>query len=94
MATTRKRTPAKSRSRSQAKARPRARRASGSRMRLPRPHALQLTPHQLDVLGLALVACGIFLAFVMYLGSAGGSAGDAAQDGLRLLLGQVASVVP
>ena len=53
-----------------------------------------LSPHQLDLLGLALAALGVFLAFVLYLGAAGGSVGGAARDGLRLLLGQVAYAVP
>ncbi len=90
-----KRPPAK-RSRSAAR-KPPARRARAQRAPAAawgRPHLPQLSPHQLDVLGLALVALGVFLAFVMYLGSAGGSAGDGAQDALRFLLGQVAYVVP
>ena len=54
----------------------------------------ELSPHQLDLLGLGLAALGVFLAFVLYLGAAGGSVGGAASDGLRLLLGQVAYAVP
>jgi DNA segregation ATPase FtsK/SpoIIIE, S-DNA-T family len=46
------------------------------------------------VLGLGLAALGVFLAFVLYLGAAGGSVGGAASDGLRLLLGQVAYAAP
>jgi S-DNA-T family DNA segregation ATPase FtsK/SpoIIIE len=88
MATTRRRTPAKTRPKSRA----RARRAPAPG--LPRPHLPELTPHQLDLLGLGLAALGVFLAFVMYLGSAGGEVGDAAKTGLRLLLGQVAYAVP
>src|SRR5690606_34514320 len=49
---------------------------------------------QLDLLGLGLTALGVFLAFVLYLGASGGSVGDAAGDGLRLLLGEVAYAVP
>jgi S-DNA-T family DNA segregation ATPase FtsK/SpoIIIE len=59
-----------------------------------RPHLPELSPHQLDLLGLGLAALGVFLAFVLYLGAAGGSVGGAASDGLRLLLGQVAYAVP
>ncbi|MCW2952913.1 MAG: translocase FtsK, partial [Conexibacter sp.] len=88
MATTRRRTPAKTRPKSRA----RARRAPAPG--LPRPHLPELTPHQLDLLGLGLAALGVFLAFVMYLGSAGGEVGDAGKTGLRLLLGQVAYAVP
>jgi len=54
----------------------------------------ELSPHQLDLLGLGLAALGVFLAFLLYLGAAGGSVGGAARDGLRLLLGQVAYAVP
>ncbi len=59
-----------------------------------RPRFPQLGPHQLDLLGLGLAALGVFLAFVLYLGAAGGSAGGALRDGLRLLLGEVAYAVP
>jgi DNA segregation ATPase FtsK/SpoIIIE, S-DNA-T family len=54
----------------------------------------ELSPHQLDLLGLGLAALGVFLSFVLYLGAAGGSVGGAASDGLRLLLGQVAYAAP
>ncbi len=59
-----------------------------------RPRLPQLGPHQLDLLGLGLAALGVFLAFVLYLGAAGGSVGGAASDGLRLLLGEVAYAAP
>ncbi len=74
--------------RSRQSARPRARRAGGASL-LP-----ELTPHQLDLLGLGLAALGVFFAFVLYLGAAGGSVGGAASDGLELLLGRVAYAVP
>jgi DNA segregation ATPase FtsK/SpoIIIE, S-DNA-T family len=74
---------------SRASARPRARRTTGASLWRP-----ALSPHQLDLLGLGLAALGVFLAFVLYLGAAGGSVGGAASDGLRLLLGQVAYCVP
>src|SRR5215213_6038088 len=80
------------RARPRASARPRAKRAAGASLR--RPALPELSPHQLDVLGLGLAALGVFLAFVLYLGAAGGSVGGAASDGLRLLLGQVAYGVP
>jgi S-DNA-T family DNA segregation ATPase FtsK/SpoIIIE len=82
--------PRRSRPRSAGAAR--ARRAPGAG--LWRPHLPQLSPHQLDLLGLGLAAFGIFLAFVLYLGAAGGSVGGATRDGLRLLLGEVAYAVP
>ncbi|HEU4701515.1 MAG TPA: DNA translocase FtsK 4TM domain-containing protein, partial [Conexibacter sp.] len=80
------------RPRSRAAARSRAKRSAGASIR--RPALPQLTPHQLDLLGLGLAALGIFLAFVLYLGAAGGSAGGALSDGLELLLGEVAYAAP
>src|SRR5215213_1200945 len=79
-------------SRSRPSTRPRARRKAGAA--LWRPHLPELSPHQLDLLGLGLAALGVFLAFVLYLGAAGGSVRGTASDGLRLLLGQVAYGVP
>jgi S-DNA-T family DNA segregation ATPase FtsK/SpoIIIE len=84
--------PSGSGSRTTRAARPRGRRAAGAS--LWRPRLPELSPHQLDLLGLGLAAFGVFLAFVLYLGAAGGSAGGAAHDGLRLLLGEVAYAVP
>jgi len=80
------------RPRTRASARPRAKRAAGAA--LWRPSLPELSPHQLDLLGLGLAALGVFLAFVLYLGAAGGSAGGALSDGVELLLGQVAYAVP
>src|SRR5215217_9506198 len=47
-----------------------------------------------DLVGLALVAFGVFLAFLVYLGWDGGQAGDALVDGLRRLVGAVHYLVP
>src|SRR5829696_497492 len=47
-----------------------------------------------DVIGLGLVALGIFLACVLYVGWAGGRAGEATEEGLRWLLGVLTYVVP
>jgi len=47
-----------------------------------------------DLIGLALVAFGVFLAFLVYLGWDGGQAGDALVDGLRRLVGAVHYLVP
>jgi S-DNA-T family DNA segregation ATPase FtsK/SpoIIIE len=86
MARTSRRRPARStRSRSRA----RARRSTAPGLGLP-----QLAPHQVDLLGLGLAALGIFLAFVMYAGSAGGQVGDGLRDGLMLLFGRVAYAAP
>jgi DNA segregation ATPase FtsK/SpoIIIE, S-DNA-T family len=92
LATRRRSTPARGRSRSRTRKRARARRAPMAT--LPRIQLPPLAPHQVDLLGLALVALGVFLAFVLYRGSAGGEAGTVARDGLKLLLGRVAYAVP
>jgi len=53
-----------------------------------------LEQHQLDLIGLGLVAAAAFMAFVLYLGEAGGEAGGAAEDILRLALGEAALLAP
>ena len=53
-----------------------------------------LEQHQVDLIGLALVALAVFLAFVIYLGWAGGEAGEAAVEGLRWLIGEAHHLVP
>ncbi len=68
----------------------RARRSSATwRPRLP-----PLDPHHVDLLGLGLVAAGVFLAFPLYLGWDGGAAGEGLVDALRLLAGEVAYAAP
>ncbi|MDO8188090.1 DNA translocase FtsK [Conexibacter sp. JD483] len=86
MARTSRRRPTRS---SRSRSRARARRSSAPGLGLP-----QLAPHQIDLLGLGLAALGIFLAFVMYAGSAGGQVGDGLRDGLMLLFGRVAYAAP
>ena len=54
----------------------------------------QLEQRHFDVIGLGLVATAIFFAFVVYLDWDGGQAGDAAVDGLRVLIGAVHYLVP
>jgi S-DNA-T family DNA segregation ATPase FtsK/SpoIIIE len=53
-----------------------------------------LEPHQIDVLGLAIVAIGLFLGGVFYAGWGGGTLGHGALSGLELLLGRLAYIVP
>jgi S-DNA-T family DNA segregation ATPase FtsK/SpoIIIE len=53
-----------------------------------------LEQRELDLLGLGLVALGVFLACVMYLGWAGGEVGHALTDGLRYLVGTTAYAFP
>ncbi|MGI9080882.1 MAG: DNA translocase FtsK [Thermoleophilaceae bacterium] len=49
---------------------------------------------QLDMVGLGLVSVAAFLAFVLYLGEAGGQVGGALEDGLRFAVGEAAYLVP
>jgi len=53
-----------------------------------------LDQHHLDLIGLGLVAFSAFLAFVLYLGAAGGRAGEATEDVLRFGLGGAALLAP
>ena len=58
---------------------------------LPR---IELQPHHLDVIALALIAIGIFLAGVAYSHIPGGTLGDGAVKGLRFLFGELGYAVP
>ena len=72
------------------KKQPRARRTRPSwKQGLP-----TLEQRHYDVIGLGLVATAIFFAFVVYLDWDGGQAGDAAVDGLRVLIGAVHYLIP
>ena len=51
-------------------------------------------PHQLDVIALALIAVGIFLAGVDYLGWSGGPVGSGAITAFRFLFGVIGYAVP
>ena len=62
-----------------ARRKPRARRSAPARPTLEQRHW--------DLIGLGLVACAIFLAFLVYLGWEGGTAGSAVVDGLKDLVG-------
>ena len=62
-----------------------------SRPQLP---ALVFEAHHIDIVALALVAMGIFLAGVAYLHWAGGALGNGAVTGLRLILGDLGYAVP
>jgi len=75
-----------------------ARSSAKARARRPtlprRPSLPVLDQRRRDVLGLGLVALGLFLAFPVYLGWDGGAAGGALVDGLRWAIGEVAFAVP
>jgi S-DNA-T family DNA segregation ATPase FtsK/SpoIIIE len=55
---------------------------------------VELRPHQVDVIALALIAVGIFLAGVSYLHWAGGALGDAAVKAERFLFGELGYAIP
>ncbi len=56
--------------------------------------ALELEPHHVDIIGLALVACGIFLAGVAYLGWSGGALGSNSVLATRFVFGALGYAVP
>src|SRR3954452_8991928 len=49
---------------------------------------------QVDLIGLGLIALGVFLATVLYFGWEGGKVGAGMADGLRFAFGAIAYVVP
>jgi S-DNA-T family DNA segregation ATPase FtsK/SpoIIIE len=58
------------------------------------PRLPLLEQRHLDLFGLALVACGVFLVFPLYLGWDGGRAGDAVLNGLALAVGAMRFAAP
>src|SRR5258707_6163794 len=71
------------------------RRASRSLLaRRPALPAFDPEPHHVDIIGLGLVAFGVFLAGVAWLHWGGGSLGSGAVHGMRLLLGQLGYALP
>ena len=76
-----------------------ARKAPASRARrvAPRPtlpRLPELEQRQLDLLGLGMVALGVFFGFLVYGHSDGGEAGGWTVDSMRWLLGAVHNAVP
>jgi DNA segregation ATPase FtsK/SpoIIIE, S-DNA-T family len=70
-------------------------RARAHRSPVPWPPRLPvLEQRHLDLIGLGLVAVGVFLAFPLYLGWEGGEAGQAIVDGLTWAIGRVAWATP
>ncbi len=59
-----------------------------------RPVRLALEPHHVDVIALALIAVGIFLAGVGYLGWSGGALGHGVIQAFRFLIGAIGYAVP
>jgi DNA segregation ATPase FtsK/SpoIIIE, S-DNA-T family len=80
-------------SRARKKAPPRRARRSllSARPSLPR---IDLAPHQVDVIALAILALGIFLGAVAYAGVSGGPVGRGLIDGARFLFGAVGYALP
>ena len=87
MATSRKRKPTKR------KAPPRRAKRSllASRPTMP---SLALEPHHIDILGLALIALGVFLGGVAYAQWAGGALGDGAVRATKFAFGELGYAVP
>ena len=72
------------RPRGRAKAKPKAKR------RLPRPHLPEgLQQRHLDLIGLFLIAAGVYLTFVLFFGWDGGKVGYGVETGLEYLVGAV-----
>jgi S-DNA-T family DNA segregation ATPase FtsK/SpoIIIE len=65
--------------------------ASRPSLRLPR---LDLEPHHVDIIGLALIAVGVFLAGVAYVHWSGGALGNGAVRSTRFVFGRLGSVIP
>src|SRR3954453_23744188 len=84
--------PARSASPRRAVVKPRARRRAAPRPAWP--HLPELEQRQLDLIGLGLLALGVFFAFLVYGGVEGGEAGGWTVDSLRWLLGAVHYGVP
>src|SRR4051794_9103035 len=85
----------RTRTRSKKKPQTRARRAAPRRQPPALPKlSFKLEQHQLDLLGLGLVALAAFLAFVFYLSWDGGKVGEALAKGFVFLFGGVAYLVP
>jgi S-DNA-T family DNA segregation ATPase FtsK/SpoIIIE len=75
---------------SKTRAKTRTRRSGPQR----KPSLPKLEQRHYDVIGLGLVATAIYFSFVVYMGWDGGQAGDAAVDGMRVLIGGVHYIVP
>ncbi len=75
-----------------AKPRKPAKRRPAARRRSPLPAGVE--QRHLDIAGLTLVAIGVYLTLVLYLGWEGGRVGSAAETGLTFLAGKVAYLIP
>src|SRR3954469_10226325 len=91
--TTTKRKPAPKRTKPKSRARTSAATKRQS-PQLPRLPEIKLEQHQLDLIGLGLVALAAFLSFVFYLGWDGGKVGEGLASMFIFLFGGVGYVVP
>jgi S-DNA-T family DNA segregation ATPase FtsK/SpoIIIE len=90
----RRRRPARRRGGSRAQKRRSPKRSPKVSPRLSREQLEKLEQRHLDVLGLSLIAVGVYLTFVLYLGWEGGKIGSGAQDALTYMFGKVAYLAP
>jgi S-DNA-T family DNA segregation ATPase FtsK/SpoIIIE len=65
-----------------------------ARPSLPAVRVPDLEPHHVDILGLGLIAVGVLLGGVAYLGWDGGTLGGGAVNAMRFVLGALGYVVP
>jgi S-DNA-T family DNA segregation ATPase FtsK/SpoIIIE len=108
-ATTKSRTAAKKRAKPQSRSGTRTKAATTRRTPPPRARrsafasrpslgrggpGRALESHHIDILALALIAVGIFLGGVAYVGWAGGALGDGAVTAMRILLGALGYAMP
>jgi len=75
---------------SAARRKPKGKAKAKGRSRLPRPHLPEgLQQRHLDLIGLALIAAGVYLCFVLFFGWEGGKVGYGLETGLEYLFGAV-----
>ena len=75
---------------SAARRKPKGKAKVKAKRRLPRPHLPEgLQQRHLDLIGLFLIAAGVYLCFVLFFGWDGGKVGYGLETGLEYLFGQV-----
>jgi DNA segregation ATPase FtsK/SpoIIIE, S-DNA-T family len=75
---------------SAARRKPKAKARARAKPRFPRPHLPEgLQQRHLDLIGLILIAAGVYLCFVLFFGWDGGKVGYGLETGLEYLFGRV-----
>ena len=75
---------------SAARRKPKGKAKAKAKPRFPRPHLPEgLQQRHLDLIGLVLIAAGVYLCFVLFLGWDGGKVGYGLETGLEYLFGNV-----